>query len=340
MATYLIFQQTPTTWLANQSGVGVTGVAVVVANNSSLIGKYVLLAKPRLSALTAGTLLATSTTATFTPDIIGTYQVGLFKSTETVFDPARAYAVLDFIVPTAAGNYLPAYRSTPQTFRPTPADSDLADYTSQLMQYPEPSTGLGFSPRIVPPAAATFTAQGGNGGGSLLADASGGGALRLTTTKAASAETNNAGFYRSKSGTKILTVCARVVMTDMGGVGSTLGSFGLYFGEATGRMKVLHLYGGALPNNVSLVSYNGPTSSVGGVALVTVQSGNLYWLQFQDDGLNLVGRWSTNGKDWNIAGGEARGTYLTTTPGGNRMGLFSSPFAASVQAEILSYAET
>lgn len=340
MATYLIFQQTPTTWLANQSGVGVTGVAVVVSNNASLIGKYVLLAKPRLSALTAGTLLATSTTATFTPDIIGTYQVGLFKSTETVFDPERAYAVLDFIVPTAAGNMLPAYGSTPQTFRPTPRDSDLADYASLLLQYPEPSAVLGFSSLITPPAAATFTANPSNGAGASLIDISGGGLL-ISGAKGASDDSKSAGFYRAKSGAKALTVCMRQALTDTGAVAGANAAVGLYFAEAaTGRIKTFRSFAGALPQQLFFNSYTNPSTAVGGGAVMGVALGSIYWLRLWDDGTNILGSYSMNGKNWTQVASEARGTFLTTTPGGDRMGLFVFGFSSAVQAEILSYAET
>jgi hypothetical protein len=340
MATYLIFNQTPTTWLANQSGVGVVGVAVVITNSSSLIGKYVLLAKPRLSALTAGTTLATSITATFTPDIIGTYQVGLFRSTETVFTPDRALAVLDFIVPTAAGNKLPCYRSTAQTFRPTPADTDLADSLSLLLQYPEPSAVLGFAPFTSPPAAATFTAQGSNGPGSTLVDQAGVG-LILSGAKGASDDSKSAGYYRAKSTSAgSITVCVRHSLTDTGAVAGASGAFGLYFGESTGRMKTFKSFIGALPKQLFFNNYSAPMVVVGGSAVIGIDLGSIYWMQLWDDGTNIRARYSMNGRVWTEVSSEARGTYLTTTPGGNRMGLLVAGFSSAVQAEILSYAET
>ena len=88
-------------------------------------------------------------------------------------------------------------------------------------------------------------------------------------------------------------------------------------------------------------TFSSPVAYVGGsVAVTTLTTGGVFWLQLQDDGTNIVGRWSSNGKSWSQAGTTPRGTYLTTTPGGDRMGLFISPFSAAAIVEVLSYAET
>lgn len=120
-------------WGFGVSGVGTLSLPVTVSNSDGLIGKYVLLARPKASSVPLGTVLATSTTAAFTPDKEGTVQVGLFDQRETDFSPDRALAKLDFIVPFASGHRLPGFRSTPETYRPVGTDHDMADDLEALL---------------------------------------------------------------------------------------------------------------------------------------------------------------------------------------------------------------
>jgi hypothetical protein len=198
----------------------------------------------------------------------------------------------------------------------------------------------GYASLVTPPLASTFTANPSNGAGAALVDISGGGLL-LSGAKGASDDSKSAGFYRAKSGTKTLTVCLRQALTDTGGVAGANAAVGLYFGEsATGRIKTFRSFAGALPTQLFFNSYTNPATAVGGGAVLGVALGSTYWLRLVDDGTNIVGSYSMNGKNWTQACTEARGTFLTTTPGGDRMGLFVFGFSSAVQAEILSYSET
>lgn len=274
----------------------------------------------------------TTRTATATAPALGT--TTLFRST-VIDGQGNSYSTTFAVYVLASnGNRVIAFGETTE-------GGSLAGWINQLNAQARALTNTpGFATLVAPPAAATFTANAGNGSGAALADISGGGLL-LTGAKGASDDSKNAGFYRAKSGAKTLTVCMRFVLTDTGGVAGANAAVGLYFAEAaTGRIKVFRSFAGALPQQLFFNSYTNPTTAVGGGAVLGVGIGNTFWLRLADDGTNIVASYSTNGKNWTQAASEARGTFLTTTPGGDRMGVFAAGFSSAVQAEILSYAET
>lgn len=247
---------------------------------------------------------------------------------------ATQYAQAAISVPLANGLRVPRSGESSQW---DPTDGIEADWRAMALLAGAPP---GFASFTAPPLAATFTANAGNGAGASLVDISGGGLL-LSGAKGASDDSKNAGFYRAKSGAKTLTVCVRHVLTDTGAAAGANAAIGLYFEEAaTGRMAVFRSFIGALPEQLFFNSYTAPTTAVGGGSVLGIDIGRTYWLRLVDDGVNIVASYSTNGKTWIQASTAARGAFLTTTPGGDRMGVFASGFSSAVQAEILSYAET
>lgn len=107
------FTQGATTDAFGRAVVGTIGVAVNVSNDTGYsAGRYVLVDRPPTSALVDGAILSSgSAVASFTPDVVGgTYQVELQDGSGNMLDRR------DFIVPDDAGDYIPAFKSTPSTF--------------------------------------------------------------------------------------------------------------------------------------------------------------------------------------------------------------------------------
>lgn len=206
----------------------------------------------------------------------------------------------------------------------------------------------GFPALVAPPAASTFTANPSNGPGATIADVTAGGLL-VMGTDGAGGRTHNAGFYRAKSGTKTITMLARLSLA--GTATGVVGSIGLYFGETSNKMVSIEFEGGfynaaGTPTQYGFQvlwrHYSDPVSiAAGGVLKPTIlPAGNLFWLRMQDDGANIIQSISINGEAWTVMRSEARGSYLSGNPGGNRMGIYIGPQSADSFAEILSYSET
>lgn len=110
MATTLTFTQAPHgAYATNTTPVdGVVGNAVTVSNSDTASGQYKLDDKPYGSALVEGNLGAAGVTASFTPDVAGTYMISLWSG------PTRL-ARLAFGVPNGFGDVVPCNDATGDT---------------------------------------------------------------------------------------------------------------------------------------------------------------------------------------------------------------------------------
>ena len=111
MAALIKFTQGPNTDIAGRAvrGTLVDG-AVVCTTSTGAPFKWVLSDVPAGSALTEGVLNASAVSATFTPDVTGTYQVRIFTGDQLI-------DYRDFSVPVGAGSYdVPAFSSDEASF--------------------------------------------------------------------------------------------------------------------------------------------------------------------------------------------------------------------------------
>lgn len=103
------FTQGATTDNFGRAVAGVVGLSVAATNSDGSAGDWVLKDKPELSALTEGTIGTAVTSAAFVPDTPGCYQIELWQG--GVLQDRR-----DFVATTLAGDAVPGYASTPDTF--------------------------------------------------------------------------------------------------------------------------------------------------------------------------------------------------------------------------------
>lgn len=185
-----------------------------------------------------------------------------------------------------------------------------------------------------PPVASLWTACSGNAGSATITNISGttaGGGLLLS-----SPANQPAGWYVTKTGAKTIEVFARINAGWSSTPGNIAACVIIFFAQSDEKQVRLASYSSNV-FDTNLQNFTNITTWAANVSTGTELNHGEVWLRLVDDGTDILAYAKPRATSpWSLVGQEARGSFLTTTPGGNRAGIGVASIPESC-IEILSF---